>query len=208
MNHRTEILARLPRTASEMPAPGTYRREYPDLAGQFANSLQAAKGEVYRADDLAAAFQKLRDLFEALQVRTVAAHLEPPLDDPALPASFPLQSWHFAGQVEDYRAVCADADAGLTSAAFGLAETGSLVLAAGPTHSRLSSLLPPIHCVLLPESRIVPSIFDWAAQRPESFPSNLVLVSGPSKTADIEQTLVVGVHGPRRLVVVVYPDRD
>ena len=67
-------------------------------------------------------------------------------------------------------------------------------------------MLPPIHFVLLPESRIIPSIFDWVKLVPEVLPSNPVLVSGPSKTADIEQTLVVGVHGPKRLIVIVYPD--
>jgi L-lactate dehydrogenase complex protein LldG len=67
-------------------------------------------------------------------------------------------------------------------------------------------LLPPVHFVLLPESRILPSIFDWSAQLPDPLPSNVVLVSGPSKTADIEQTLVVGVHGPKRLIVIVHPE--
>jgi L-lactate dehydrogenase complex protein LldG len=49
-------------------------------------------------------------------------------------------------------------------------------------------------------------IFSWASSRQVNFPSNLVLVSGPSKTADIEQTLVVGVHGPKRLIVILYQD--
>jgi L-lactate dehydrogenase complex protein LldG len=206
MTIRDEILSRLKRDPQKMPVPGTYKRSYPDLAAQFSLRLQASAGEVYRVFSLDEGLEKLGELFRKLKVKTVAAQRETPLDRIDFPASFPDQTWHFAGEVEGYREVCAEADAGLTSAVFALAETGTLVLEPGPVQSRLTSLLPPVHFVLLPESRILPSIFDWSAQLPDPLPSNVVLVSGPSKTADIEQTLVVGVHGPKRLIVIVYPE--
>lgn len=206
MTIRDEILSRLRREQQNMPVPGTHKRSYPDLAAQFSLRLQASAGEVYRVSRFDEGLEKLRDLFGELKVKTVASQREAPLDRIDFSASFPNQNWHFAGEVEDYRGVCAEADAGLTSAAVALAETGTLVLEPGPVQSRLTSLLPPVHFVLLPESRILPSIFDWSAQLPDPLPSNVVLVSGPSKTADIEQTLVVGVHGPKRLIVIVYPE--
>ena len=206
MTNRNEILSRLNKTQSEMPLVVKRVREYPDLVDQFSERLAASKGEVHRVDDLDLTFLRLRDILEELQVRTVAAHREPPLDGLDLPGAFPDQNWIFANEVEDYRNRCAQADVGLTGAEYALAETGSLVITPGSAQSRLTSLLPPVHIVLLPESRILPSIFDWFRLRPEYLPSNLVLVSGPSKTADIEQTLVVGVHGPKRLIVIVYPE--
>jgi L-lactate dehydrogenase complex protein LldG len=206
MNPRNEILSNLKTTPQQIPEIEKRQRDYPDLAAQFVQRLQASKGEVYQVGGLEQALLKLKGLFEEQSVKSVAAQRESPLDELDLPAVFPQQTWHFAGQEIDYRAWCAQADAGLTSAASALAETGSLVIVPGPAQSQLTSLLPPLHFVMLPQSRILPSIFDWVVLRPEVFPSNLVLVSGPSKTADIEQTLVVGVHGPKRLIVIVYPD--
>ena len=208
MTNRDEILSRLPRTNSIIGVVGSHLRAFPDLPALFTERLRAAKGEVHRVQDINQGFDRLREIFEHLQIQKVAANREPPLDSAHLVEVFPNQRWQFAGESQDFRSWCAEADAGLTSAVFALAETGSVVLVPGPTQSRLTSLLPPVHIVLLPESRILPSIFDWVGNRPETFPSNLVLVSGPSKTADIEQTLVVGVHGPKRLIVILYPDES
>lgn len=97
------------------------------------------------------------------------------------------------------------AEAALTSAAAGIAETGSLVLWPNAGEPRLMSLLPPIHVALVFEDTIADSLAEimardgWAAR----MPTNLLLVSGPSKTADIEQTLAYGVHGPKELIVLV-----
>ena len=206
MIDRDEILSHLPRIRSGKAKVGKHLRSYPDLPALFTERLQAAKGEVHRVQNLNQGVEKLREIFDLLQVERVAANLEPPLDAAKLRDAFQNQGWQFAGESADFRRWCTEADAGLTSALFGLAETGSLVLVPGPTQSRLTSLLPPIHIILLPESRILPSIFDWVEKRPETFPSNLVLISGPSKTADIEQTLVVGVHGPKRLIVILFQD--
>ena len=97
-------------------------------------------------------------------------------------------------------------DAGLTSTRGGIAETGSLWLWPTPDEPRLLSLVPPIHIAVLDADKIEDTFFDmieahrWAD---EGMPTNALLISGPSKTADIEQTLAYGVHGPRELVVLV-----
>jgi L-lactate dehydrogenase complex protein LldG len=97
-----------------------------------------------------------------------------------------------------------DVDAGFTTTLAGIAETGGLILWPSPEEPRLLSLVPPVHIALLDTSRIFDSF--WHAVREERWatrmPANAVLISGPSKTADIEQTLAYGVHGPKRLVVV------
>ncbi len=88
------------------------------------------------------------------------------------------------------------AQAGLTTALLGIAETGSVLLADGPEHPLTASLLPPAHGVLLPASALVPTLAA-ALQHPawQQAPA-AVLITGPSRTADIEMTLTVGVHGP------------
>lgn len=68
------------------------------------------------------------------------------------------------------------------------------------------SLLPPIHIALVPTSKLTADIFTWAATRQGDLPANTVFISGPSKTADIEMTLVKGVHGPKRFIVILYGD--
>ncbi len=96
-------------------------------------------------------------------------------------------------------------DVGITSTRGGIAETGSLILWPSADEPRLMSLVPPVHVAVLYASELY-STFHQAmlAQRwHESMPTNALLVSGPSKTADIEQTLAYGVHGPKELIVLV-----
>lgn len=96
-------------------------------------------------------------------------------------------------------------DLGVTGADFGLCESGSVVLSHGEGRPRMASLIPEIHIVLLEVSRIDRTLAHWAAKHPELAPqsTNLVVVTGPSRTGDIEQELNLGVHGPRHLHVVL-----
>jgi L-lactate dehydrogenase complex protein LldG len=95
--------------------------------------------------------------------------------------------------------------AGFTTTLGGIAETGGLLLAPGPMEPRLLSLVPPVHLALLRAERIFDTLFQafqelgWNREPP----ANALVISGPSKTADIEQTLAYGVHGPKRLVVIL-----
>lgn len=94
-------------------------------------------------------------------------------------------------------------DAGFTTTRGGIAETGGLIVWPSPEEPRLLSLVPPVHLALLDTAAIHDTF--WQAMRSEGWaramPANALLISGPSKTADIEQTLAYGVHGPKRLVV-------
>lgn len=208
MTARNEILSRLKGTPTELPDLKPRKREYPDLGEQFATALAAAKGEAFLVESKTAAVAKLGELLAELEIETVVANRESPLADLGIPDAFPDLRWFFAGETEDYRTRCTQADLGLTSAEYAFAETGTVVIESAPDKARMTSLLPPVHIVMLPESRILPSIFEWVEVRLDSFPANLVFVSGPSKTADIEQVLIVGVHGPKRLVVIIYGESD
>ena len=95
--------------------------------------------------------------------------------------------------------------AGVSTAVYGLAETGSVVLAASPDEPRGRSLLPEVHVTLLAEDRILPGLEELFAAVGDALPSALAIVTGPSRSADIEQKLVVGVHGPGEVHVVLLP---
>lgn len=93
-------------------------------------------------------------------------------------------------------------DAGVTTAQWGIAETGTLVLESARERSRLASLVPPVHVAILSTRCICPSLGD-ALSRVDAASHAITLITGPSRTSDIELTLVVGVHGPQTVHVVL-----
>ena len=100
----------------------------------------------------------------------------------------------------DGPAAAAAADLGVTGAAFGIAATGSLVVAADRAGGRSASLLPPVHAALLPVRSLLATPADLWRHMERAFPagvaSQVVVITGPSRTGDIELVLVRGVHGP------------
>jgi L-lactate utilization protein LutC len=98
------------------------------------------------------------------------------------------------------------AELGITSADWAVAETGTLALCSNPGQGRVVSLLPKTYLAIIEPSQIVPDLFDLFARLEEqkhNLPSNVTLVTGPSKTGDIELKLTTGVHGPGDVHVLV-----
>jgi L-lactate dehydrogenase complex protein LldG len=98
------------------------------------------------------------------------------------------------------------ADIGISQGQFGVAQLGTILHDTGNIHSRMVSMLPPVHIVLLPTNELVPGFADAlnrVQQRYHSqLPAYLSFITGPSKTADIERQLTIGVHGPGTLIVI------
>ncbi len=217
---RTEILARmrrakqralLPDVTGLTPAPPEPPPFDRPLADVFAEALAAVQGELHRfdtvdavADFVAGICQKqgqsqalgwddlpLPGLAEALQARGVDL-IPSRLSDPDRKENYARMRHLLVG---------------VTGAAAGLARTGSIVLHADAAHGRLASLLPDIHIALLPHDRLYPDIAAWIATDEAAAriaaSSNTVIITGPSRTADIAQTLTLGAHGPRELHVVL-----
>ena len=107
--------------------------------------------------------------------------------------------------IEESKDLLFEIDAAITTTRGGIAETGSLILWPTPDEPRLMSLVPPIHIAVLYARNIYSTLLEamisenWNSE----MPTNALLISGPSKTADIEQTLVYGIHGCKELVVLV-----
>ena len=114
--------------------------------------------------------------------------------------------------LEIRRGVPQDADqVSVTSAAAGVAETGTLVMLSGPDHPSTLNFLPETHVVVLPAARIVGAYEDaWDQIRAGAdgglLPRTVNHVTGPSRSGDIEQTMLLGAHGPRRLHVILVGD--
>ncbi len=110
----------------------------------------------------------------------------------------------FTDRVE-LRERCATFPLGITSAQFGLADTGSLVMLSSHEEARLISLLPPVHLAVLPRERLLTGLDELFTliPLPAERTSGMWFITGPSRTADIEQFLVRGVHGPGEIHVVV-----
>jgi L-lactate dehydrogenase complex protein LldG len=103
------------------------------------------------------------------------------------------------------RDMAAGADLGITGALLGVASTGSILVAAAPGAPRVASLLPPVHLAVLPEKHILPGFEELFDVLPGHLASSsqALLITGPSRTADIELSLVRGVHGPGRTTILV-----
>lgn len=94
------------------------------------------------------------------------------------------------------------AEAGITRADCAIAETGSIIVSAKSGLSRLASLAPPIHIVLIDQKNIVSSLEEGVNSMSKV---SSVIITGPSRTADIEGVLVCGVHGPKRIIIALLP---
>ena len=111
----------------------------------------------------------------------------------------------YDGQIEDFKEQLFGIDAAITTTVGGIAETGALILWPDEREPRLLSLVPPVHIAVVEADKIHTTFSEAieAEQWAQKMPTNVVLISGPSKTADIELTLAFGVHGPKELIVMI-----
>ncbi len=95
-------------------------------------------------------------------------------------------------------------DASITTTKGGIADTGSIIIWPTKEEPRLMSLVPPIHIAILDTAKLYNTFLEVIEKESwtNNMPTNIVLVSGPSKTADIEFELTHGVHGPKELIVL------
>jgi len=174
---------------------------------RFTERMQAVRAEVYQSDrehwlDNVAEICKTKGLNNLLLSpntewgQAISQHA----------AHFPTLK-HYEHSIEDWKEkLFYEVDAGLTSTLGGVAETGTLILWSSPDEPRTLSLVPPIHIAILDTDKLFSTFAEavktqgWLQQ---GLPTNALLISGPSRSADIAQVLAYGVHGPKELVVVL-----
>jgi L-lactate dehydrogenase complex protein LldG len=101
------------------------------------------------------------------------------------------------------RQAATEARIGISQMGWGLADTGSLVADQTAVEQRLASSLPWIHVALLPANRVLPDLPALMQELTPDQAAFIAFITGPSRTADIERVLTIGVHGPERLVICV-----
>jgi len=109
-------------------------------------------------------------------------------------------------EIEQWKeALFQEIDAAVTSVRGGIAATGTLIIWPTPQEPRTLSLVPPVHIAVLDTDRLYTSFEEVVRKEAwqQGMPTNAVLISGPSKTADIEQTLSYGIHGPTEVIVLL-----
>jgi L-lactate dehydrogenase complex protein LldG len=114
--------------------------------------------------------------------------------------------WRGHGIAAEVRPIAGEDPVGITGTFCAIAETGTLMLVSGPQTPAAVSLLPETHIAVVPAARIVEGMEEsWALLRTElgAMPRVVNFVSGPSRTADIEQTINLGAHGPYRVHIVI-----
>ena len=202
--HKTRTA--LGRTVGQPPAPAPpVRIRVPEMDPEsrvealFSN-LEKLAGKTFRAASSADAYAYVARLTAG---RRAVASNAPLLRECGITALEGVRSGFH--DREELRNACASADVGITSADYALAETGSLVLMSSPEEARLISLLPPVHVAVVPRGKILTGLDELLATvpAPAEATSSMVLITGPSRTADIEQILVRGVHGPGEIHVIV-----
>lgn len=176
-----------------------------DLLGLFRSRAQAVNAVVHGP---VSRHSVPRTIAAIAAGHSVAAYVAwPDLPAPGIISNLAADGYQLIGQhgTPDDPSLIATADLGITGSLFALAESGSVVLSHGPGRSRLVSLLPPVHIALVEVETIRWTLVHWERDHPEAVENtaNLVIVTGPSRTGDIELQLNLGVHGPKHLHVVL-----
>ncbi len=214
----TKLRASAPATTGDLPdVAGWYAVHRPsesaaDKARRFRHFIELAHAEVH-AVSRGGWLQKLWEVLSAKGIDKLLVAPATPhgagvrAELPALGVACP----GYEQPIESWKAdLFAATPASLTAAGAAIAETGTLILWPDADEPRLMSLVPPVHIVLLDAANIYNTFFE--AMRSEGWtdglPTNALLVSGPSKTADIQQTLAYGAHGPKELVVLLIGDEQ
>ncbi len=183
---------------------------------QFRSELEALRAYVHVCDTPADAVEQVLELLEQAGARSALAWEPEQLPLPGLVEALAVAGVELiAGQVmgaqrAELYAELEPVVVGISGVDVAISESATMLLVSGQGRGRLASLLPPMHIALLPEQSIVRSLPDALDRLGEEFGeglfrdrSNLTMITGPSRTADIELSLTLGVHGPREVHAVV-----
>jgi L-lactate dehydrogenase complex protein LldG len=182
------------------------------LFEQFSRKLTALKGEVHRVATLQEAAQTIARLAHDSGFVRCGRQREPLLDR-LFQGFTELESLEaqmiVVGHEPRAHNVVEGMQCAFTVADALIARTGSIVLRATTAGGRRLSVLPPVHCVVARSNQLIPCLSSWLREvHDDRSWSYGTIITGPSRTADIERILVLGAHGPKRLIVVMIDSPD
>ena len=181
-----------------------------DLLSRFIQAAKKVGCQIAEVQDVLAAGRYIADLAKTKQAKLIQTS-SPDLIDQLELRSVLDGSGILVSGPDPERLLTADL--GVSDAVVGIAETGSLLTHLDPVDSRLVTMLPLTHVVLLQREALVETLEDGIAMtrnriltlHAQGKPSYISWVTGPSRTADIERALTIGVHGPRELHILLVP---
>ena len=196
----------LGRTGNEArPAPPPVRLRIPEagLESRVSSMIARVESLAGRAMHVASTTEACDSVGEVLGGRTGVASQSPYLEECGITRLKGVRK--AVTDRAELREMCATADVGITSADYALADTGTLVMLSSASEARMISLLPPAHIAVVPCERLLTGLDELFSILPDpaAATSSMVLITGPSRTADIEQILVRGVHGPGEITVIL-----
>ncbi|KDM93320.1 LutC/YkgG family protein [Photobacterium galatheae] len=214
---RQAILARLragQQTAPQLHTPepaytAWTARDKTQRLAHFCEQLTASHAEIYRCT-VETLPDQLTEIIGQIGAQRIATGTAGEYMTQIQQASQTATHVPFEQPIEHWKAALfSEVDAGITHVHAAIAETGTLVLWPNRHEPRTLSLVPPCHIALVNASQLTDSLTGLMQEQhwQQGLPTNVVLISGPSKTADIQQTLAYGAHGPRRLIVLVVVNR-
>lgn len=204
--------------APDLPPRGVigYQGAGPDPVARFCEEFKAAGGQPHLAADRETAWQTVHGLIQARAARKIVLGRGGMVERLELPGRLRQQGLEVtvveAVPSRSARDSFFDADLGISNVEYLVAETGTVVMSSKPEDPRSLSLLPPIHIAIADKNQLLPDLFDLfdvfspapiSTKPPSPPPSCLTLITGPSKTGDIELRLVTGVHGPGEIHVIL-----
>jgi len=216
---RTEILTKLKAAQTkaapsrpELPALKELALTEDELVAKFIQEITAQTGVVHRVLDKPSALSRLATIFQTEGIQTVMASN----DDVVTFLNLPnwgrenkikvLNPREFDDRRKFIDAVFDEAEAGITGVDFAVAESGTLGLIHNKEQPRLISLAPIHHIAIVPLDRLVPvyeNVTEILYRKKENTPAHFTLISGPSMTSDIRATPFKGMHGPRKLEIIL-----
>jgi L-lactate dehydrogenase complex protein LldG len=210
IRHRTQAGRYKPTNAPDVSWTGESRESQPieDPPARFIEELEALGGHARRVASRKEACEYVLELAREreteLLVRWDVEELEAlGVDGPLSDAGIEVAVWR---ELADFKEVAGKAGIGLSTAAWAIAETGTLVLEGGPGMGRSVTLLPPTYVAVVPVGRIlrtVPEAIEKYAGDAGGLPANVCFHTGPSRSGDIEMALFVGMHGPGDVHVIL-----
>jgi len=196
----------------DMPALYELSLKRDELIAKFIEEITAQTGVVHRVEDRRSALARLTAIVQAEAISTVMVSNDDVVSALNLPAWGRennikiLNSLNFNDRKQFTGAVFQEAQAGITGADFAVAESGTLGLIHNKDQPRLISLAPIHHIAILPLDRLVAvyeNVTETLFGQRETVPKHFTFITGPSMTADIQATPFKGMHGPRKLEIIL-----
>ena len=190
------------RTRISEPEQGIRPRFDQDLAERFGEKLKSVAGTLTRVatlDDVPGAVEQYLDQYQLNKNMVMSNH-------PVLNAIEWPEDWKI-----EQRPARGEDTVSITGAHAGIAETGTVAILSGTDSPSTLNFLPDDHIVVIRIDQIVSHFEDlwWLLQKQDlDMPRTVNLITGPSRTADVEQTIQLGAHGPRRFHVVLVEQRE